>query len=167
MPISTTLFGWTDRSPIPGVTEPLEYAYYTQAGFWTSADTDKFGTPPILNTNQVLNMTDPSYSWYGLTNVYNSKLLTYQLYFSSNLTEFNTAAAQFGLTQAQLTAVIRVFDYVSANFLFQGPIATYDTNSLLMGFHSDMFSRVNTGTVQQGNIYYWPTVTPLYFYQNG
>jgi len=29
MPACTTLFGWTDNFPIPGVTEPLEYAYYT------------------------------------------------------------------------------------------------------------------------------------------
>ena len=43
--------------------------------------------------------------------------------------------------------MIHVFDYVAANFLFQGPMATYDTESLLLGFDSDMFDRVNTGTV--------------------
>lgn len=82
------------------------------------------------------------------------------------MTEFNAAAAQFGLNQAELAAVVHVFDYVSANFLFQGPTATYDTVSLLLGFNSPMFDRVNTGTVQHGNIYYNSSVTPCYLYQN-
>jgi len=62
--------------------------------------------------------------------------------------------------------VIHVFDYVAANFLFQGPMAVYDTESLLLGFDSDMFDRVNTGTVQHGNVYYNKTVSPVYLYQN-
>ena len=61
-------------SPIPGVSEPLEYAYYTQ--YWTAQDTYTYGDVPTLNVSQVMNISDPSYSWYGLTNVYNSMLLT-------------------------------------------------------------------------------------------
>jgi len=51
MPICFTLFGWTDVWAIPGISEPLEYAYYatTLNPYWTSHDTDRFGKPPTLN----------------------------------------------------------------------------------------------------------------------
>ena len=50
MPESTSLYGWSSESdfPIPGITEPLEYAYYTNIGFWSDEDTTNYGAPPML-----------------------------------------------------------------------------------------------------------------------
>lgn len=70
MPKSTSLMGWiTDTIwPIEGITVPMEYSYYTSSDFWTAADNQTYVEPFLLNMTQVGNISDPSYSWYGLTN---------------------------------------------------------------------------------------------------
>lgn len=70
-------------------------------------------------------MTNPMYTWYGLTNIYNSMLLTNQMYYGNNATMFLEASAHFGISDYELEAVIRVCDYLHANFLFRGPLAKH------------------------------------------
>lgn len=51
MPQSSTYYAWSNESnwPIAGVYEPMEYAFYTQPGYWTSDDTTSTGSaPPTL-----------------------------------------------------------------------------------------------------------------------
>lgn len=90
MPKGRTFYGWSSNSsyPIEGVTEPMEYAYYTSAGYWNADDQTMYGTPPMLNYTQVANISDPNYSWYGMTNSYNSMLLTHSEYYTKNYTMF-------------------------------------------------------------------------------
>jgi hypothetical protein len=40
MPKSRSIYGWSYNTtyPIDGVTEPMEYAYYTSEGYWTESD---------------------------------------------------------------------------------------------------------------------------------
>ena len=70
MPKSTSVMNWSDNTEwtIPGFTKAPEYYYYTAAGFYTFDDFGQFGTPPVLNSTQMANITDDSYGWYGLTN---------------------------------------------------------------------------------------------------
>jgi hypothetical protein len=77
MPQSQTYYGWSSESnwEIEGVTEPMEYAYYTNPGFWTADDTAEVGAPPMLTFDQVTKFSDAKYSWYGLSNQYNAMLL--------------------------------------------------------------------------------------------
>ena len=42
----------------------------------------------MLNFTQVGNMTDPQFTWYGMTNAYNSMLLAHSEYFTKNYTMF-------------------------------------------------------------------------------
>ena len=42
----------------------------------------------MLTTEQVGNMTDPQYSWFGMTNAYNSMLLAHSEYYTKNYTMF-------------------------------------------------------------------------------
>ena len=90
MPKGRTLYGWSTNSsyPIEGVTEPMEYAYYTSSGYWSADDQTTYGSPPMLDFNQVANMSDPNPSFYGMTNSYNSMLLVYSDFYTKNYTMF-------------------------------------------------------------------------------
>ena len=81
MPQSPTYFDWASMSnwPIEGVTMPMEYYYFTNAGFWTAEDTTTYGTPPALTFEQVQKFSDEKYSWYGMSNQYNVMLLANSL----------------------------------------------------------------------------------------
>jgi phage gpG-like protein len=77
MPQGQSYYAWSSESnwAIVGVTEPMEYAYFTNLGYWTADDTADVGTPPELTFDQVTKFADAKYSWYGLSNQYNAMLL--------------------------------------------------------------------------------------------
>lgn len=80
---------------------------------------------------------------------------------------FDEAALYFGLTSTQLQAVLKVFNYVVSDFLFQGPIAEYTVEELVEGFQaSTITDRLNSGSVQAGNLYFRDAITPLYLNQD-
>jgi hypothetical protein len=80
---------------------------------------------------------------------------------------FDEAALYFGLTSTQLQAVLKVFNYVVSDFLFQGPIAEYTVEELVEGFQaSTITDRLNSGSVQAGNLYFRDSITPLYLNQD-
>jgi hypothetical protein len=67
------------------------------------------------------NITDSSYSWYGLTNTYNAALYKYDN-LTQNFTYSYAAAKQFSLNLNQFKSVIRCLEYARSEFLFEGPI---------------------------------------------
>lgn len=60
-----------------------------------------------------------------------------------------------------------MFNYAVSDFLFQGPIASLSVEQLVEGFNaSTIASRLNTGSVQSGNLYFRDAITPLYLNQD-
>lgn len=54
-----------------------------------------------------------------------------------------------------------------SDYLFEGPIQEYTVEELVQGFQATSITdKLNTGTVQEGNIWYRPLVTPLYLNQD-
>lgn len=49
MPITNSLFFWVtaDRT-MPTITEPLEYFFFTQSGYYTQDDINRYGAAPSL-----------------------------------------------------------------------------------------------------------------------
>ena len=52
--------------------------------------------------------------------------------------------------------------YARSDFLFQGPVANYTVNDLLFGFETKMTDKLNTGSINEGNIYYSNKIQPAY-----
>jgi hypothetical protein len=53
---------------------------------------------------------------------------------TNDMTYINEAAAYFGLTSLELQAVLKVFNYVVSDYLFEGPIQEYTVEELVNGF---------------------------------
>jgi hypothetical protein len=52
MPITNSLFFWVtaDRT-MPTITEPLEYFFFTQSGYYTQDDINRYGAAPSLTVD--------------------------------------------------------------------------------------------------------------------
>jgi hypothetical protein len=86
---------------------------------------------------------------------------------TNDMTYINEAAAYFGLTSLELQAVLKVFNYVVSDYLFEGPIQEYTVEELVNGFQAKSITdKLNTGTVQEGNVWYRSNITPLYLNQD-
>lgn len=93
-------------------------------------------------------MASPGYTWYGLNNAYNSKLLS-QIAFTQqeDYTETQKAfltglATQFGLNQTEVLNVFDAFTEMLQGYLFQGVKASFPVADLIQGFYSEMSTRV-------------------------
>ena len=59
--------------------------------------------------------------------------------------------------------MLRVMNYVYSDFLFMGPTEQRTVTELLFGYkQTDITSRLNTGSVTDGNIYYNEDVFPVF-----
>jgi hypothetical protein len=56
-------------------------------------------------------------------------------------------------------------EYARSDFLFKGPVATYSITDLLLGFHTSITNRLNTGLISEGNIYYNSLIVPALLQQ--
>lgn len=77
----------------------------------------------MLNITQVEYMSNPAYSWYGLTNQYNPMLM-FNDEIGKNYTYSNKAAAFFYITLNELHAVMKCLEYARSDFLFESPVIT-------------------------------------------
>jgi hypothetical protein len=101
---------------------------------------------------------DPQGGYYGLNNIYNMNnfynLVTNSAIDLNGYTE--KTAARFKLDSSAFPSFQKVMKYHTSEWLLDGIIADYTPDDLVIGFDTTIASKINTGTLLNGNIWVDP-----------
>jgi len=159
---------WGELST-PGVSMPPEIFAYMQAPYNPTGDGNFMIFPANMNL-----MFQSDYSWFGFQNIYNTMQLMQDFeHYNYEPTSFypspyfTNTAAQWGISNDNLISFLTAMRFHVSSFLLEGVTKTYKVTDLVKGYETTLISKVNTGSLLQGNLYVDSTVTPIFSFFKG
>ena len=119
IPTSYSIYNWGEGQETPGVRGPPEVSAYLNYPY------HNIMSPFSLNVTQIEHLLSESYSWYGMGNNYNMMKLYSE--WANSLSQgdapstyWSTAAASFGLSEANLAYILSAYEWQVTQLLFEG-----------------------------------------------
>lgn len=175
IPVSYSMATWGTTYSTPGVSMPPEAAAYSYPPYNSNTTMNL-----ALTASQVDLMFQCDYSWYGYQNIYNSMLLmqSFMAYEASgnsttppsvdNFNQYFVATAdQYNIDTDSLYYFMRAMRMQVSYYFLEGLTKQYLVSDLVMGFDTTFNTKVNTGSLLQGNLYVDTTVTPVISWWKG